>query len=309
VKNISPTQIAWLAANPDRYRVDLLTITLPNGQIMRAVCGGAADLAYGGNTYFATANGSWSRGRETSEAMRGEIKSQSVDLTVSAAEGVVYPGTSVPMQETFALGVWDAATVALTSISMPAGQWGTVEIALQGFTGMVSECRKTGRSTATLTCQDWLYLANQQVPKRVIQPGCFNTFGDSSCTFTLIGFANTVGAGFTGVIIPPASSWPATDSRGNSLSGNYSGAGYFANGKVKWTSGQNSGFFSHIASQQSITGATLVLASPPPFPITLGDGFTAYGGCQKTLGDCTVRWGNAAHFLGFPFVPPPEHSV
>lgn len=309
MKNITADQKAWLLAAADAYRVDLLDMALPNGQIIRAVLGGADDLSYGGATYYATAFGSWSRASVSSEAMRGNLSSKSTSLNLSAPDSVFFPGTSVPMSQSFVAGVWDAAKVTLTTVWMPLGQWGNVQVAMVLFGGMVSACDRTGRSTAKLTVNDWLYLANQQVPKRVIQPSCFNTFGDAACTFALsgIGIANTVAAGFTPTVITPTTAWPPTDSRGNSISVAYAGAGYFANGKLKWTSGENAGFSSHISAQQ-IDGS-LVLAAAPAFPIAAGDGFTVYAGCQKTIGDCTSRWGNQANFGGFPFVPPPEHSV
>lgn len=307
MKNVSPTLVSWLAANRNCYRIDLLEISLPNGQVLRAACAAGADVTWGGNLYPCTANGSWARGSVTSEAMLGELKSNSMSLSVVAPDSVVFPGTSVPISKSFVNGVWDGATVTLTTVYMPAGQWGVIEGYMACNAGVVSDAQATGRSKGTLTVQDPLYLANQQVPKRLIQPGCFATFGDSACTFDLrtIGINNTVAAGFGPTSIPVASAWPSADARGNSISAQYSGVGYFAGGKLKWTSGQNAGFYSHIVSH----GATLILAAAPPFPVAVGDGFTAYAGCQKTITDCTNRWGKQANFLGMPWVPPPEHAV
>lgn len=310
VKNITSAQKAWLIANTDAYRAELLTISLPNGQTLRAVIGAAADLLnYGGNSYYATANGVWARGDVTGEAMRGDLKANSCELTVAAADGVNFPGTSVPMPESFLAGVWDASRVAINVVYMPFGSWGaaSVEVEMALFAGSVSDAQRTGRLRGRLTCQDDFYLCNLAVPKRLIQPGCANTFGDSACTFVLIGLTNTVGSGFTTVLIPPGSAWPSTDSRGNSILATYAGAGYFAGGKLKWTSGQNSGFYSSIVANDG--SGNLTLAQAPPFPVAAGDAFTAYAGCQKTLTDCTARWGNATNFTGFPFVPPPESSV
>lgn len=307
MKNVSPSFVQWLAANPNCYRADLLAMTLPNGQTLRAAMGVESDVSFGGNLYPAAANGVWTRGKCTSEAMRGELRSNSMDLTVVAPSSVLFPGTTVALSDSFITGVWDGSAVGVTTVYMPLGQFGTIEGSMVLFAGMVSDARAVGRSAGTLTVQDWLYLADQQVPKRVIQPGCFWTFGDTGCTFSLtaIGVNNTVGSGFTPTTIPPASAWPANDARGNSISAQYNGVGYFANGKLKWTSGQNSGFFSHILSH----GTSLILSQAPPFPIALGDAFTAYAGCQKTLTDCKQRWANQVNFAGFPFVPPPEHAV
>ncbi|MDE2102351.1 MAG: phage BR0599 family protein [Patescibacteria group bacterium] len=312
MKNITPELKAWLLTAPPHLRVELLEIALTNGQTLRAVAGSGADILAGvfdANTYYATAAGSWTAGADTSELMLGELRSNSVRLDV-AAPSVYFPGTTTPMSQSFVTGAWDAAAVTITVLYFPPGPLTAANLkgSLVRFKGMVSDAQPTGRSKGTLTVQDYLYLANIQVPKRVIQPGCFNTFGDTACAFSLssVGLANTVGAGSTPVVIVPGTAFPSTDARSNSISASYSGVGYFAGGKLKWTSGQNSGLYSHI---QSYTGGSLVLSAAPPFAIATGDGFTAYAGCQKTLSDCKGRWANQANFAGFPFVPPPEHSA
>lgn len=306
MKNVTSAEIAWLAANPSNYRVDVLEMTLPNGQTLRAALGGA-DVIWSGATYPATANGAWERGAVESEAMF-ELGSKSVTLNVVAAAGVNYPGTTVEMASSFINGAWDGATVTLTTLYAPFGQWNNWQVSMVLFGGMVSQLERTGRSKATLTVQDWLYLANLQVPMRIIQPSCFATFGDNRCTFVLsaIGIANTVGAGSTAVEIIPGSAWPAADSRGNSITGSFSGQNYFDNGKIAWASGNNAGFTSHVQSQ--LTGGDLVLTAPTLFPMATGDAFTAYAGCSKQLSDCKQRWANQANFAGFPFVGVPENA-
>lgn len=306
MKNVTQAEINWLAANPSAYRVDVLEMTLPNGQTLRAAMAGA-DVVWNGAAYPATASGVWERGAVESQAMF-DLSSKSMPLTVFAGALVYYPGTTVPMAASFIGGAWDGAKVTVTTLYAPFGDWNNWQVSMVLFGGMVSQLERTGRSKATLTVQDWLYLANLQVPMRIIQPSCFATFGDARCAFVIsaIGIANTVRSGSTAVEIIPGSAWPAADSRGNSITGSFSGQNYFDNGKIVWTSGNNSGFTSHVQSQ--LSNGDLVLTSPTLFPMASGDAFTAYAGCSKQLSDCKGRWANQANFAGFPFVGVPENA-
>lgn len=306
-RDLVKTVIGTIPSGPC-YRVDLLSVVLPNGQTLRAVIGGDGDIVWSGNPYYAVASGVWSRGAVTSAAMFG-LSSHSLDLSVVAGDTVTFPGTGVPMAASFASGAWDGATVSITTAYMALGSYGQIAATMTLWAGMVSAVQRTGRSSATVSCQDWLYLCNLEVPRRVVQPSCFATFGDAACTFALagIGVANTVAAGSTPVQIVPATAWPASDSLGNAVPGSYSGALYFDNGKLTWTSGKSAGFSSHIQAMQP--NGTLVLTAAPPFAVAIGDGFTAYAGCQKSVTDCTQRWRNQAHFLGMPWIPVPEQAM
>ncbi|MGH9541392.1 MAG: phage BR0599 family protein [Terriglobales bacterium] len=284
----------------------LLDLTVANGTVLRAVVGYGDDIAYQGNTYFCVQNGVWSRGGVTSEAMRGTLNSQSVDLSVVAQDTAVFPGTSIPLPSSFLTGAWDGATVTLTSAYLAPGVSGLVNVTTL-FAGMVSEVQPAGRSTAKLKVQDYLFLANLQIPLRTVQPGDYYSLFSpgNALVASAWAIANTVAAGSSNSSIIPGTAWPTTDGHGN----NPQTANYFAQGKIVWTSGNNKGYASHVAAQGSGPDGVLTLQGAPPFPVQTGDGFTAYAGYDGTLGTAQSKFGNASHFAGFPHVPAPEQAA
>jgi uncharacterized phage protein (TIGR02218 family) len=80
----------------------------------------------------------------------------------------------------------------------------------------------------------------------------------------------------------------------------------YTNGKIVFASGPNAGI---AATIRHSTAASLLLSYPLPAPPNAGDEFTASFGCDKTMATCIARFNNIAHFLGFPYVPPPESAL
>lgn len=79
--------------------------------------------------------------------------------------------------------------------------------------------------------------------------------------------------------------------------------GYFAYGKVVWTSGVNKGFTNTV---KTFAPGVVTLGLPTPNPIAVGDNYTIYAGCDKQFGTCRDRWNNIVHFRGEPFIPGPD---
>jgi uncharacterized phage protein (TIGR02218 family) len=71
-------------------------------------------------------------------------------------------------------------------------------------------------------------------------------------------------------------------------------------GRLRWLGGANSGTVSPILGSD---GATLMLREPPPFAPAAGDLVEISEGCDKMLGTCAGRFGNAANFRGEPHLP------
>lgn len=82
--------------------------------------------------------------------------------------------------------------------------------------------------------------------------------------------------------------------------------GYFAGGRLIFTSGENSGASlivkSHLgdATKQRIS---LTLWESPAAPADSGDTFTLVAGCDKTPATCLKKFGNIVNFRGFPHMP------
>jgi uncharacterized phage protein (TIGR02218 family) len=83
-------------------------------------------------------------------------------------------------------------------------------------------------------------------------------------------------------------------------------AGDYAQGRVVFTSGANSGVARAIKAN---TTSAFTLIQPLPAVPAAGDAFTVYPGCDRTMGRCATRFNNLGRFKGTPFVPPPETSL
>lgn len=78
--------------------------------------------------------------------------------------------------------------------------------------------------------------------------------------------------------------------------------GYFNDGFVTWTSGANEGRSTPVKTWVA-SGATFTFWLPTPYPIQVGDTYTAVAGCDKELTTCRDKFGNVINFGGFPTIP------
>ncbi len=167
--------------------------------------------------------------------------------------------------------------------------WGTTPVgSVTLFKGRVSTVDSVGRTTAEVTVASDLVLLDVEMPRNLYQPSCNHVLFDSGCGLikNAFGASGAVGTGATALLVP----WSASSA-------------IYAQGTITFTSGANTGVTANV---KSATGAALTLSYPLPNVPALGDGFTAYQGCDHTLGTCSAKFNNAASFRGFPFVPVPE---
>lgn len=202
-------------------------------------------------------------------------------------------------------GVLDGATVLVDrayfdnrSGGMPQGgndisPLGVINI----FTGRVAEV-DLGRTNAVISINSHLELLNINMPRNLFQAGCRWTLFDSGCTLTASSFAKT------GTAAANTSSNTLTSSDVATPSGSKT----FSLGRVVFTSGNNAGFARGVRSWTAGSPSTFTLISPFPFPVLAGDAFTAYPGCDKSLGACSA-FNNTANFGGTPFIPVPEAAT
>ena len=76
--------------------------------------------------------------------------------------------------------------------------------------------------------------------------------------------------------------------------------GYFAYGKVTWTSGANAGFAMDV---KSFSPGVVMLAMAMPHAIAVGDTYSIVAGCDRLFGTCRDRWHNIIRFRGEPYIP------
>ena len=164
------------------------------------------------------------------------------------------------------------------------------------FTGRVAEV-DIGRTNAVISINSHLELLNVNMPRNLFQAGCRWQLFSPGCTLSASSFA--------------VSGTVAANATGNTFTSNISapnGSGTYALGRVVFTSGQNAGFSRSVRSWVAGSPGTFTLIAPFPFPISSGDAFTAYPGCDKSFGACQ-SFNNISHFGGTPFVPVPESAT
>lgn len=76
--------------------------------------------------------------------------------------------------------------------------------------------------------------------------------------------------------------------------------GAYAQGRLRWLEGANCGLESPVAASD---GAAVVLRAPPAFAVGPGTLVRLTEGCDKMLGTCAGRFGNAVNFRGEPYLP------
>lgn len=163
------------------------------------------------------------------------------------------------------------------------------------FYGLVSGITKIGRTFAEMKIKSPLVLLNIDMPRNTYQLSCNYTLFDSGCSLVKASFgtAGIVDSGADFVKIPWQGGVLPSVSGGDSLP-------YYAQGRVLFNTGV-------LANQQFFVSTNdanaLYLVGNLDIP-SVGDSFTAYAGCMKTVDACNLKFNNLVNYRGFPYVPP-----
>ena len=164
--------------------------------------------------------------------------------------------------------------------------------AVPWFRGRVSDV-SAGRFSAKLMIDSDIALLNVQMPRNILQTGCVHRLYDAGCTLSPASYTST--GSCTAI---------ATD-RTYIDTGLTNPDGYFDQGVLTFTSGSGIGVTRMIKSYTNSFGRLRFIQPLPP-GIAISDTFSVRLGCDKKQATCSSRFGNLAHFRGFPYVPTPE---
>lgn len=261
---------------------DLLTLTTVGGTVYRYT---SADknIPYDGNTF--SANGvRFKRGR-TRLVVGVEV--DELDLTFYAKSDDLLDG--VPFLHAVHNRALDGAEVLLERGFAPT--WNDpVTGTLIMFGGRCGPFELGRAGGARVKVKSDLTLLNIKIPRNMYQPSCLHTLYDTGCGLTKASFA--------------AATTAASGSTKQTLNcGLAQAAGWFDQGTITFTSGANSGVSRNV---KSYTPGVVTLSYPLPSLPSIGDGFTAYPGCDKKQATCSSKFSNLTNFRGFPYVPVPE---
>lgn len=280
MRTLSAALKTVLATGGPFVKADLWTITLTNGTVLRWT---SADepLTVGGSTFavgppLERGNVSWKLGLQVDQ----------LKLTIHDDESTTINGAHL------VVAAWqnllDFAQVRLDRFV--SDTWTNTAVgSVEYFTGIVGDVSVHGK-TIEVTVESELAQLKATFPRTYVLPSCANTLYDGVCGLVEANFtqAGTVGAS------PTATSF--------TLSGITEADGYYALGKIKFTSGANAG---QVRAVKSYVGGVVTLMYPLYAIPTAGDTVDAIAGCDKLRATCSGRFSNLAHFRGFPYVPDP----
>ncbi len=247
------------------------------------------NLIYNGNTYLCT----------HPAVSRTGIKC-ALDLSVDTVEVSIFGAATdlvlgVPFPQFAFNGGFDGATVSIDRCFM-ATYGDTSAGVVNLFFGNVSEV-KPSRSAVVLTVSSQLELLNLNMPRNLLAPGCIHSLFDTGCTLTQANYAahDWVTAGSAAAVNSTGIDMPS---------------GYFTKGSILFTSGADTGATATIKQHTLTNGVnTFTLMAPLNAAPAVGDNFTAFPGCDKTMATCRGTFNNLIHFRGWPFVPSPTAST
>lgn len=162
------------------------------------------------------------------------------------------------------------------------------------FDGLVSDCDKVGRQSATINVDSDLTLLDTQMPRKLWQTGCGNRWGDAACGVNQNDWA-VVGTITSGTPTRTFLPWSSSSSE-------------YALGKVFIDNGDSVTRI-RTALKSDTTGIWLVY--PLDFDPVVGQTFTAYPGDDRTLARCQHFHPTdyKDRFAGAPFIPVAETAL
>lgn len=281
------TALRDLLATGQFVCADLWTITLNGGTVIRFT-GHDQTITFGGNTF---AKGpAIERGR-ISEKIGLEVSTLEMSITANSDDLI----NGVPIIGFISQHGLDGANIKLERGYAP--DWSSpITGTVIRFAGKVTSVPSVQGNVAKLTVSSWLVLLNASAPRNLFQAGCMHTLYDAGCGLAASSFqqSGSVSSGGAGQKI----------SFGSGVSNS---AGYYAQGRVVFTSGPNAGQSRTIRSYDGAGNFTLV--RPLPAACGVGDAFTVFAGCDLAKATCASKFNNTANFKGTPYVPVPTTAL
>lgn len=282
--------VQWLLNHTEAKPIDLWTITLQDGTVLR----------YSGADVAVTVNGNtWELGPKfkrdrTSQRMGVSVDTMAVTVVATDANTV----NGVPILRLIAQGGFSRARVGVAWCFLDAQN--VAQGVVGGFSGRVGDVPGGSRHLVKFNVRSFTSLLDVMVPGDVYQPGCKNRLFDGRCGLSEAAFtvAGTVASATpdrrqitstSAAVIAKPSTWAAL-------------------GTLRFTSGDNAGQTRPVRLH-TLSGGTATVQVMYPFllPIGAGDTFQLVAGCDKTLAMCeSSKFSNKPRFRGEKFVPPPE---
>lgn len=219
--------------------------------------------------------------------LSGSEATQAFDLTVTGSELSGALNDDTLNEDDLAAGLYDAAAVELWLVD-----WSEPSLRVQLAAGTLGEVKREGMAFTAEVRGIAQRLAEES--GRLFTAGCAADLGDTRCKVDLSNAAYHGSGSVTA--LTGTSSFTASGLEGFA-------EGWFAAGKLSFTSGANAGLGMEVKSHANDSNVSLALWQAMPQPIAVGDTFTVTAGCDKLFATCRNRFNNVVNFRGFPQIP------
>lgn len=280
------TLLGELGGAQTAYIAELITVTLASGTIMRFSTA-EKDITFSGNVYSAE----WPLAVLGTIGWKLGVEVDTLKLQLWARESDLL--NSIAVLTAVVQGQFDNALVLVQRVFMPT--WGDVSNgAIILFQGNIADIPVADAAHAEFDVKSRKELLNIPMPYRQYQPGCYWTLYGPGCTLSAASFqaSGTIGAGSGQLLLNTNLSNPDQ---------------YFNQGYMTFLTGANTGVTRGI--RQYASSGQILLFVPLINPVSTGDTFDIYPGCDKTQATCQSKFSNLANFPGNPYTPIPEASV
>lgn len=300
-----------LLASRQFAKIDLYTMELVGGEVMRFSAGDVNVAIPAGNTWDShtvrfddpdsKALGSWKTGLDVAQ-----WQVRIYPRTHNPVTGALYPDVigGIPWIQAVVGGALDGATITVDRAyfagwpSPPQAVINPVGV-YRLFVGRTAEV-EAARGGLTLSISSLTDLLNIQMPRDLYQALCFHRLFDAGCGLNQADFAVTGAVAVT----------PSTNIVVNTAIGAPGGSGTYSLGRILMTSGANTGLQRTIKAWTP--GTSFSLITPFFYTPQPGDTFTAYPGCEKSQLHCTLFFGlpiAETNYGGTPYTPQAESAV
>lgn len=168
--------------------------------------------------------------------------------------------------------------------------------AIYKFEGTVDSVEDISRTHCVLKCKSKINQLNTNIPKNTVNSYCLNNLYDVNCKVAKASYKETLSV--------------LTNSTQTTIyCTSTQVTGYYQFGEIVFTSGNNNAVTRTIKSHIQSSGSTLVLETPLPYAVQVGDTFDVYAGCPLTRDICESRFNNLDNIRIFPYVPIPESTI
>ncbi len=266
---------------------DLLTITFWDASVLR-LTNSDINLVSGGFTFLTSAdNGTVPMFKRGKTRLTVGLEVDSLDVTLLCGQSALLNGTK--LVRAAINGAFDGATVKLERLFMPT--WGDTSYgSIILFEGNVAGITPSS-SQVKLVVKSELESLNVAMPRNCFTPACMNRLYDSACGVNRASL--TVTGNLTGVT-------SVTQLAASSLG---QAADYFTLGTLVMNTGPAAGSRRAV---KAFSGGVITLSVPLPSLPAIGNNFSIYPGCSRTMAICQSKFSNQTRFRGTPFVPRPE---